>query len=213
MSYVIEHEMINTPAGEYTIIFHADEHAEQPYDYGFVLIVNGGRDRIDIDHDEEKSAPRELHSILKIHADWNDHWDYELRSGTAVVRWLTLLGKKGVTLVDSDYRSVDATADRFDHFAGIAWCADDAIETGKYTFMDYTRIFLEQWQAWGEGDVFGYTITAPDGTELDDSCWGFYGFDREKSYVMDTARDAIEYDVDQRTKKANLVGAGIVGLI
>ena len=51
------------------------------------------------------------------------------------------------------------------------------------------------WGYWGWGDVYGYTIPA-----IDDSCWGFYGYDHDESGLMENARDAIDYHIDSERK-------------
>jgi len=52
---------------------------------------------------------------------------------------------------------------------------------------------------WAWGDVYGVSsIESPDGEEIEDaSCWGFYGTDHEKSGLMEHARSAIDYRLDQ----------------
>lgn len=45
------------------------------------------------------------------------------------------------------------------------------------------------------GAVYGYMIE--DG---DDSCWGFYGYDHEKSGLLEMARDNIDYTIEQNKK-------------
>lgn len=51
---------------------------------------------------------------------------------------------------------------------------------------------LAEYGAWCEGEVFGYTVTDPDGNEID-SCWGYYG-DDELPYVRERIAEAIEDD-------------------
>jgi hypothetical protein len=199
--YELHSEKIDTPAGEYVVQFIADEYADQPENYGFSMLKIGDRRCMDVSVGDD--IPAGLEGVLRA----RDMWDWEHRSGAAIVRWLTLMGKKGVTLVTDDYRPDTPTSDRFDRIAGVAWVDDDFTEPEKAT-----SVCLEAWRAWAEGDVFGYVVTAPDGSDVG-SCWGYYGFDRERDYVMSEARAAIAYDVSERQKKANLAGAGIVGLI
>jgi len=45
------------------------------------------------------------------------------------------------------------------------------------------------------GAVYGYQVES-DG--LDESCWGFYGNDYEKSGLLDEARAAIDYDIKMK---------------
>lgn len=65
--------------------------------------------------------------------------------------------------------------------------------------------------AWAWGDVYGVSaIRAPgedddddNGEEISDgSCWGFYGRDHEKSGLMEHARNAIDYDIEQKQQAA-----------
>ena len=42
------------------------------------------------------------------------------------------------------------------------------------------------------GDVFGYKILDPDGEERD-SCWGFYSSNHEKSGLLDSAKEFIDW--------------------
>lgn len=59
--------------------------------------------------------------------------------------------------------------------------------------------------SWVWGDVYGIeSITDPSGNDLEDaSVWGFYGSDHEKSGLLGSARDSIDYDKEQKiTAKA-----------
>jgi len=51
------------------------------------------------------------------------------------------------------------------------------------------------------GNVYGYDIP-----ELDDSCWGFYGYDHEASGLLDRARSMIDFEIKakQRAKHAQI---------
>lgn len=46
---------------------------------------------------------------------------------------------------------------------------------------------------WAWGNVYGYEVEAPDGTELD-SCWGYYG-DPHESGLEEAAIEAIDYEI------------------
>ena len=50
------------------------------------------------------------------------------------------------------------------------------------------------------GDVYGYQVKDRDG-ESADSCWGFYGYDHEKSGLLDDARSNIDYAIEQNKKE------------
>lgn len=53
---------------------------------------------------------------------------------------------------------------------------------------------------WCWGNVYGYTVTDPDGGEIIDSCWGFYGDDHETSGLLEDARSAIDCDIRSRRR-------------
>ena len=46
------------------------------------------------------------------------------------------------------------------------------------------------------GNVYGYMIK-----EADDSCWGFYGADFEKNGLLDSAKEVIDYEIEQINKE------------
>ena len=55
---------------------------------------------------------------------------------------------------------------------------------------------VEEFSAYCNGDVFGYTIEDEDGQELDGQCFGFYGDDFDANGLLDAARaevDALDY--------------------
>jgi hypothetical protein len=54
---------------------------------------------------------------------------------------------------------------------------------------------VDLYSAWAWGDVYGISeITDPDGAELDEgSVWGFYGDDHEKSGLLESARNTIDW--------------------
>lgn len=49
------------------------------------------------------------------------------------------------------------------------------------------------------GNVYGYTVIAPDGEQLD-SCGGYYG-DYDESGLMEQAKAGIDSDIDQNRKR------------
>lgn len=60
----------------------------------------------------------------------------------------------------------------------------EAVETAGITDpLAALNAELNEYAAWCNGEVYGYTVTAPDGEEID-SCWGYYG-DDELQYVRD----------------------------
>lgn len=51
---------------------------------------------------------------------------------------------------------------------------------------------LKTYDTYLRGDVYGYRILDKEGNDID-SCWGFYGYDHEKSGLMDEAKGYIDY--------------------
>jgi hypothetical protein len=54
------------------------------------------------------------------------------------------------------------------------------------------------------GEVYGYLIEPTDknkSIECDDSCWGFYGYDHEKSGLMEYAKNAIDCAISEYKKE------------
>jgi hypothetical protein len=54
------------------------------------------------------------------------------------------------------------------------------------------------WGHWAWGDVYGFIIESED---FNDSCWGFYGDNHEKSGLLDMARESIDHHLKDKRKK------------
>jgi hypothetical protein len=218
MAQLLDSETIHTPAGDYEMRWLLDDAADQPFNDGFTLLKDGGRDRIDIlEGDTGSTESLLVQEALDKHAylssSWGCSWGWQLRSGAAIVRYLTLKGKRGVTLVSESYRPEQPSTDRQERVTGVAWAPDDAADPAEYT-----RLQLAQWEAWAEGDTFGWQLFDPSEAIVDE-CWGFYGqyWDEspgsERSHTLREATDIARLDAENRAKAVNLVGAGFVGLI
>jgi hypothetical protein len=91
-------------------------------------------------------------------------------------------------------------------FAGILVIERDSDETQEFT-SEYAQSCLDEFNAWANGDVYGYTVSVyellrdTDGDIIDDenhykrkdalhedSCWNYIGYD----YAVETIREAIE---------------------
>lgn len=59
---------------------------------------------------------------------------------------------------------------------------------------------LETWNEYVSGQVYGYTITGPDGEE-GDSCWGIYGYD----YAVQEMKDALRSTLEEEKKAEAMV--------
>ena len=214
MSELLDSETIHTAAGDYEINWLLDSTPDQPYDSGLTLLTDGGRDRIDIlEGDTDSPESILVQEAFDKHAYPYDSWGWQLRSGAAIVRYLTLKGKRGVTLVDENYRPEQPSTDRRERVTGVSWAPDDATNPDEYT-----RLQLAQWEAWANGDVFGWQLFDPAGRIVDE-CWGFYGQywdekpDSERSYTLREATESALLDAENRARAVNLVGAGFVGII
>lgn len=62
------------------------------------------------------------------------------------------------------------------------------MEAGLETYDDYLR-----------GDVYGYRILDKEENEID-SCYGYYGYDHEKSGLLDEARSLINAEIKYKLK-------------
>lgn len=52
------------------------------------------------------------------------------------------------------------------------------------------------------GSVYGYQIEDTDGTEIDEgSVWGFYGYEYEKSGLLEDAKSSIDWDIKDKREK------------
>lgn len=206
-------ETIETVAGDYTLTFHADDCVEKPYDNGFVLIVDGwdhyaSYDRIDIEEDAENLSPGWVMGTLRASRyGYRNEADTDARSGAAIVRYLSLLGHHGVTVIDADYDPIDASSDRSERVHGIAWAPPDATDPEKYV-----TVCLAQWRAWATGEAFFYTLTSPSHDEIE-CVGGYYDIPGEREYVLSEATATAQRDAADRIAAANLAGAGFIGLI
>lgn len=206
----IDTETVETDAGEYVIAWHTDECPDAPYNEGLGFAFDGGRRRIDVaagDHATEVLA------ILQ--ANLPSNWLHTGQaiypySSAGIARYLRIkYGLIGIRVVDYDYQTSTPTPDR-ERIYGIAWAPSDAL--GPNGPDGYTDVAIAEYRAWAQGDCFGYTVTDPSGNEID-SCWGFYGYHEQRDWTREQALAAVKNDADERGKKCNLVGAGIVGII
>ncbi len=62
----------------------------------------------------------------------------------------------------------------------------------------------ELYGEWVWGNVYGVSsIRRPDGSEVEDgSCWGFFGYDNEKSGLLEHCEHHVKYDIEWLAKEA-----------
>lgn len=174
----IDSETIETKAGEYTITWFVDDSAEQPYDEGFSIYLTLRDRHVSVDR-------------CDISRNVRDAIDDSSVSGAAIVRYLQLLGRLGVTLINTEFQAVDPSHS-LERIYGVAWAPDDATNPDEYT-----RIMLAEWRAWAEGDTFGWVLNDSDGNEIA-SLWGYYGFSNQRADTLSEARAEAESDADAR---------------
>lgn len=69
---------------------------------------------------------------------------------------------------------------------------------------------INLYSSWAWGDVYGYQIKDENGESIEyDSCWGFYGSDHEASGLLESAKDRIDYAIQERTKEAETLEAAL----
>lgn len=73
---------------------------------------------------------------------------------------------------------------------GIIWAKKGAEGLENDRILDVMRQEVKTYDDYLTGNVYGYNIPA-----LDDSCWGYYGYDHEKSGLLEAARGEIDYHV------------------
>jgi len=64
----------------------------------------------------------------------------------------------------------------------------------------YLRSEVETYAQYLEGAVYGYKVDLPE-EELDGSCWGYFGYDHEKSGLYESAHSAIDYHIRNKREK------------
>lgn len=210
---------VDTTAGIYLIALHYDIDAATP-DYcddgGFVYLGDARTISAQLG-----DAAHDVAELLQRHNANNESlWEHQYRSAAAIARYLQirygLAGVLEITRQGDHYRAEEPSISRRHGIQGLAWAPTDAT-----TPRDYTRSTAAIYDAWANGQVYGYIATGPDGQEVG-SCWDFYADDDEPitneaphglAHMVAQARDDIARDVAHRTDQANTTGAGIIGLI
>jgi hypothetical protein len=69
--------------------------------------------------------------------------------------------------------------------------------------IDIMQLEVKTYDQYLTGSVYGYVIEPTDknkSIECDDSCWGFFGYDHEKSGLMEMAKNSIDCAIKQYKK-------------
>lgn len=203
MSDVIEEKTITTDAGDYVLRFISDPcGAENPlteWDHpGMEFYVQSGNH---VTTDTTTRATR-FPGIMA------EHYDDVDEITRRYAKWRAISGTPWQLFTGSGYGNCQG--DQWDWYVLV----DTTDWTGTYSdkIEPAVRATMAEYEAWATGDVLGYTLTGPDGDEVE-SCWGYYGYDANREYITDITTSRAEDDAAQRIEKSNLVGAGFVGLI
>ena len=206
----IEKKIIDTAVGKYTVRWFYEVHPDEPEGDG-LGIARIAKDYIAWTSHVDLcigTGGEEVQAILRNNRNAYDH--REIRSSAAVARYLRLkYDIRSVVVIDDRFRySGEPTTDKTKCYAGLAW--EDSPVSGQYDEAMARKNVekdLARWHAWAEGQVFCYVVKDPSGNVIDADNH-YYG---ELAYE-DTVY-AIERDVAERINSANLVGAGLIGII
>jgi len=77
-------------------------------------------------------------------------------------------------------------------------------EKGCYTVEKARQVAENMCSAWNtylSGEVYGYMLEDSEEDE-EGGCWGFYGYDYEKSGLLESAKAEIDWLIEERIKEA-----------
>ena len=95
----------------------------------------------------------------------------------------------------SSLRDGDAIAVLTPHFFQATGCKNE-FETNKRNLESALHLFT----SWAEGSVYGFEVVREDEDEAVDSCWGFYGYDHQKSGLLDAAKSSVDDIIEERAE-------------
>jgi hypothetical protein len=160
-----------------TVAIHQDEQPMSPAEWDNLgtLYLDTGRDRYDFAHEIDSA-----HTV----AAWV--WAHRIAGHAIVPLRFHDYGSSGLDIRES-YNDADANG-------FIVAMPDDAALLGVPSGDEewQLRNELAEWNQYLSGDVYGYTITTPEGHVLD-SLWGMYGFEYAKEEA-DSAADGYTAD-------------------
>lgn len=190
----IETHTINTPAGDYRLELHTDQDVDEPDHTGFVLITDGSPHLVNIEHGEDDLIEEVQEALSQSRYGSEGHGGRDHVSGAALVRWLRLHGRRGVTLVYSDYTPEQPSANRYERIHGVAWAEDHIDSADVDKVVEYG---LQTYRAWANGEGFGWKLFDPAGEEVE-AVWGYYDTPGEREYVLTQAREIAADDAKRR---------------
>lgn len=201
-------EKIETDAGEYTIELFYDKDADNPltnWDHpGMAFLITSARKTY---QDTLSDAGRAGEAFVYFDDIDSDRDVIQHRFD----KWRAIAGSPWILVSGSGYDQ--------SHW----WNWSVLVDSSQWSDVDTThaaaRDTMDVYQKWARGEFCGYVVTDPDGGQ-DDSCWGFdddeYALSEAKSVVECAAEKRkirLDNENEEKIVQANLIGAGIVGLI
>jgi hypothetical protein len=201
----IEHE-------GYTITLHYDQDPMSPRDQDNVGIMFAEGHRgyelgdekfqagLDGEYADAKRAFEHYHENLPRHLIFRAFLLYmKVYHGTTVMLPLGLIDHSGISMyVGGGAHPMDPGG--WD--SGLVGFIFDTAKRREVTGVapeqveEALRIEVSEYDKVLTGDVYGYTIVDPDGDELDDSCWGFIGYE----YATQEAKSAVDAAIAARVE-------------
>lgn len=67
---------------------------------------------------------------------------------------------------------------------------------------------VEEYDNYITGSIYGYMIDTPEGET--GGCWGYYGYDHEKSSLLESAKDEIEGMIEERKSIVDNIAVQVI---
>lgn len=64
---------------------------------------------------------------------------------------------------------------------------------------------IELYGNWAWGHVYGFTLENSEGDEMQGSCWGFYGYDHDKSGLLEAAQGEIDSELAKEATRLSTI--------
>jgi hypothetical protein len=193
-------EKVDTPAGVYKINLYQDiEPALHPLEDDsevFAALVEysgyGGRwDRATDTLDSAGASGEALRKILAEH-------DEPEEVGRRYKKWAAIAGSPWVLAMAGR-----STVNREYYRLALLANSDELPQVNQA--MQHA---MDDYHTYANGEICGFVVLAPSGEQVE-SVWGFYSDDD----AISEASEYVKLDAAERVQQANLVGAGIVGLV
>lgn len=194
-------EIVDTPAGPYTIELYPDwEPSLHPIGddnevFAALIEYSGYGGRWDLSTDTLNSAGRAGDVLRELLDNFSHDPD---AIGRRYLKWVALSGSSWILAMGGQ----SASQSDYYRYALLANSDEltDATQSIKNVMADY--------QTYASGGVMGFVARDPGGNVVE-SVWGFYS-DED---ALDEGRAVVQHDAAERAKNASLAGAGFVGIV